>query len=220
MLERGGTESSIGIPIAFIESAWRRYTKHSRNKAQEIQSAIIPLFEKYKSSSPFMGVVLAGVYTEGALNQLKSSGFGVLHFHYDTVIEAFRMYGIDAYFNEKTSEKEFKKKIDSWQKLSNKLNVGKELIRLNKKEVNIFFDLLTDSICRFIEQVIILPLFGEESTAITIVEAISILKKYSEKKQEFPLAKYEIIIKYNSGDKIEASFKNKKDAINFLKIYL
>lgn len=77
MLERGGTESSIGIPIAFIESAWRRHTKHSRNKAQEIQSAIIPLFEKYKSSSPFMGVVLAGVYTEGALNQLKSSGFGV-----------------------------------------------------------------------------------------------------------------------------------------------
>jgi hypothetical protein len=27
VLERGGTENTLGIPVAFIESAWRRYTK-------------------------------------------------------------------------------------------------------------------------------------------------------------------------------------------------
>ena len=48
VIERGGAASKIGIPVAFIESAWRRYTKHSRNKAQEIQSAIIPLIENIK----------------------------------------------------------------------------------------------------------------------------------------------------------------------------
>jgi hypothetical protein len=37
VLERGGTEHKIGIPIAFIESAWRRYTKHSRNKARKFK---------------------------------------------------------------------------------------------------------------------------------------------------------------------------------------
>ena len=30
VLERGGTEQKIGVPAAFIESAWRRYTKHRR----------------------------------------------------------------------------------------------------------------------------------------------------------------------------------------------
>jgi hypothetical protein len=70
VIERGGTEEIIGTPIAFIESAWRRYTKHSRNKAQEIQSAIIPLVEKYTNLSPFFGVVLAGEFTEGALNHI------------------------------------------------------------------------------------------------------------------------------------------------------
>lgn len=39
VLERGGTLQKRGIPAAFIETAWRRYTKHSRNKAQEIQGA-------------------------------------------------------------------------------------------------------------------------------------------------------------------------------------
>jgi len=47
VIERGGSDQIIGDPIAFVEVAWRRYTKHSRNKAQEIQGAIRPLAERY-----------------------------------------------------------------------------------------------------------------------------------------------------------------------------
>jgi hypothetical protein len=35
VLERGGTENALGVPVAFVESAWRRYTKHSKNKARQ-----------------------------------------------------------------------------------------------------------------------------------------------------------------------------------------
>ncbi len=100
VLERSGTNETLGVPVAFIETAWRRYTKHSRNKAQEIQGAILPLAEKYKNSSPFLGVVLAGEFTSGALKQLKSSGFWVLYFSYDTVINAFRKFKINADFDQ------------------------------------------------------------------------------------------------------------------------
>jgi hypothetical protein len=220
VLEREGTENKIGIPVAFIETAWRRYTKHSRNKAQEIQSAILPLAEKYKSFSPFIGVVLAGVFTKGALIQLQSLGFVVLYFPYETVIKAFLKYGIDASFDEKTPETEFKKKIDSWNNLSNKKKFVKELWKLNKKEVDEFFKTLSDAVSRFIERIIILPLHGQEINASTIIEAINYLEKYVENKQELPLVKYEIIIKYNTGDKIEASFRNQKDTIKFLETYL
>ncbi len=41
VLERDGAPEKIGTPIAFFESAWRRYTKHSRNKAQEIQGPLV-----------------------------------------------------------------------------------------------------------------------------------------------------------------------------------
>ena len=51
-------------------------------------------------------------------------------------------------------------------------------------------------------------------------EAINFLKKYSENNQKIPFAKYEIIIRYNNGDKIEASFNEKKDTLNFLETHL
>jgi hypothetical protein len=220
VLERGGTDAKIGTPVAFIESAWRRYTKHSRNKVQEIQSAILPLANKYKSFSPFVGVVLAGFFTETALTQLKSLGFGVLYFPYETVITAFSKYGIDANFDEKTSEADFGLKIDGWNDLPNKEDVAKELLNLNKKDINGFFKLLSASVSRFIERIIILPLHGQELVANNVAEAIALFEKYSENKQKLPLAKYEIIIRYNTGDKIEAIFKNRKDSIKFLETYL
>lgn len=220
VLERNGTVNKTGVPVAFIECAWRRYTKHSRNKAQEIQGAIIPLTEKYKSSSPFVGVVLAGEFTGGSLNQLKSLGFGVLYFPYDTVVKAFQKFGINAASNESTPEKEFRNKIDSWNKLPNKADVAKELLKLNKKNADAFFHSLTESVSRFIERVIVLPLHGQEAISNSVTEAIDFLKKYSEDKPKLPLTKYEIIIRYNTGDRIEASFKDKKDTIKFLETYL
>ena len=78
VLERNGTDTITGTPVAFIEVAWRRYTKHSRNKAQEIQGAILPLAERFQWSNPFLGAVLSGVFTEGSLEQLRSLGFQVL----------------------------------------------------------------------------------------------------------------------------------------------
>lgn len=220
VLERGGTESKIGTPVAFIESAWRRYTKHSRNKAQEIQSAIMPLATKYKSSSPFVGVVLAGIFTEGALTQLKSLGFGVLYFPYETVVKAFAKHGINAEFDEQTSEADFRKKIDSWNKLSNKEGVAKELLKLNKNSVQEFLNSLSKTVSRYIEHVVILPLHGQESFVNNVNEAIDFLKNYSEDMPKLPISKYEIIIKYNTGDRIEANFKDKSDSIRFLESYL
>ena len=72
VFERGGTLERIGVPVAFIETAWRRYTKHSRNKAQEIQGAVLPLVTTHQRHAPFIGVIVAGDWTGGALKQLQS----------------------------------------------------------------------------------------------------------------------------------------------------
>src|SRR5438105_3047609 len=88
VLERGGTDTVRGLPAAFIETAWRRYTKHSRNKAQEIQGAVLALAETYSHLHPFLGIVLAGVFTRGSLDQLRSCGFAVAYVPYDTICGA------------------------------------------------------------------------------------------------------------------------------------
>jgi hypothetical protein len=129
--------------------------------------------------------------------------------------------GINSAFNEQTTEIEFKKKIEKWNLLTNKTAVAKELLSLNKSEVDKFLESLSETISRFIESVVILPLFGQESISKNITEAINFLKKYPESNPlSMPLAKYEIIVKYNTGDRIDACFKDRKDAIKFLEGYL
>ena len=219
VLERGGTKIKTGNPVAFIEIAWRRYTKHSRNKAQEIQSAILPLAEAYRNSSPFVGVILAGEFTQGALTQLKSLGFTVLHFSYSSVVQAFSKFGIDAHFNENTLELEFKQKIESYKSLPDPSAIAKELLRLNKSQVTEFFNTLSLRVSRFVEQVWVLPLYGKETCLNSINEAIEHLTEYNTSNVALPLIRYEIIIRYNTGEKIEASFQNRVNAIEFLRRY-
>ncbi len=192
VLERGGTPDKTGDPVAFIETAWRRYTKHSRNKAQEIQGAIIPLFEKYKNHSPFIGVVLAGVFTNGALSQLDSQGFSVAHFPYETVVKAFKEVGIDASFKEDTPRDKFEAEMRRWNKLEpeKKKKVYETLVNQNKKEIESFLEKLDKKVNRRVKSVRILPLHGADMECASIEDAIKFIADYNEKATDAILLRY------------------------------
>lgn len=219
VLERNGTKNKIGEPVAFIESAWRRYTKHSRNKAQEIQGAILPLIATHKNFAPFMGVMLAGEFTGGALTQLKSLGFHVLYFPYNLILQAFKKYGIDASTEENTTEKDFQEKINKWQNFNKKKNLARYLLKLNQQEVNTFFESLEKAVSRFIESISVLPLHGVSSTLTTVKEAIDFIESYQNGNGSLSVLKYEIVVRYNNKDKVEGMFNSKESAIEFLESY-
>jgi hypothetical protein len=221
VLERGGTADTRGIPLAFIETAWRRYTKHSRNKAQEIQGAILPLIERYKTHCPFIGVVLAGVFTHGALSQLRSLGFSVAYFPYETIVKAFSLVGLDASFDEHTPDHDFADKMRRWNLLKHedRARVYKALIHLNMKELRPFLDNLAKVVNRKVARVRILPLHGAAIEWATIEDAIDFIANYSEKSTDAALLRYEVQIVYVNGDRITGDFGAKQDAIKFLKAY-
>ncbi len=219
VLERGGAPEKQGVPVAFIEAAWRRYTKHSRNKAQEIQGAIVPLFETYRSHHPFKGAFLAGVFTEGSLTQLKSLGFCVAHFSYESVLAAFSIVGIDAGSDERTPDNEFAKRFAHWRALkpSERVKVGKELTRINAGEVEAFISALRDATMRTIKTVRILPLHGSAVECPNLQDAIDFVLAHREENMSLPLVRYEILIVYMNGDRISGEFAAKGAAIEFLK---
>lgn len=222
VFERNGTKKRVGDPVAFIEIAWRRYKKHSKNKAQEIQGAITPLIEKYSQFSPFYGCTIAGEFTKPSIVQLVSHGFKVVYFPYETIINAFNEVGVDAYWEENTSEEELQKKVDKFYTLNEKeiSEIVDHLLESNEKELRFFSDRLRASITRHVTKVRVYSLHGVLKEVESIEEAIQYVTEYDEQSTEVPILKYEIKIVYNNGDQIEAAFRERSQAIKFLRDYL
>jgi len=221
VLERGGTDEVIGTPVAFIVTAWRRYTKHSRNKAQEIQGAIQALVSTYKQCCPFTGAILAGVFTEGAINQLKSLGFHILFFSYESILDAFQTVGIEAGFEEDTAEKEFRRKLSRWKATSKEArrDVALQLAKGYHKDIGEFLSALDNVVKRCIERIIVIPLHGRETECSSVGEAIAFLSSYESSPVQGAVYKYEIHIRYSSGDRVTAEFTEKNAAMEFLRRY-
>jgi hypothetical protein len=223
VLERGGSETTVGQPAAFIESAWRRYTKHSRNKAQEIEGAVGPLAATYSQCKPFLGVILAGEFTRGSLAQLKSKGFSVLYFPYATVIRAFAAVRVDASFEEATTEDEFREKLTAWGELDNSRHqtVIDTLFGLSNSDIEAFKREMGACFSRTIERIIFLPLHGSAVESLSVREAILALQNYNEAAAAVPqFARYEIEVRYSNGDNIRAAFRDKAEAVKFLGSFL
>ena len=219
VLEEGGTDDVRGLPKAFIETAWRRYTKHSRNKAQEMQGAIQPLAKTYRNCHPFLGVVLAGEFTSGSLTQLRSLGFHILYYPYETIVKLFRKVGIDARYDEETSDEDLQAKIDAFESLSEK---AKEKLVVSfrtarKAELDEFLDGLRVVLNRLIEVVYIIPLHGSPREVPSIEEAVAFLETYDEGEAAKPFVRCELNVRYSNGNEIRGQFLDKATAVEFLR---
>lgn len=223
VLERGGSPTQIGIPVAFIETAWRRYTKHSRAKAQEIQGAILPLRATYNDAGPFIGAVLAGVFTTGALAQLRSLGFSILFFPSGVVFTAFQQVRINAHSTESTPDADFAEKVRAWDRLSarQRARVGRALLSQREDDVRQFMSELERAIARTIQLIRILPLHGSPVQWSSIHAAVEFIEHYDESEPAIQsLVRYEIEIQYENGDAIKGQFEDKTGAIQFLRTFL
>lgn len=221
VIERGGTEDERGIPAAFIETAWRRYTKHSKNKAQEMQAAVMPVLAKWNHVKPFGGVMLAGEFTPNSLQQLRTNGFAVLHIPYQTIIDVFAKFGMDVYFDEGTPDDYLQAQIDTYEDLSveQKEAVGAELRRVAHDEISNFISALSNTILRRIDRVSILALHGAVISVQTVAAAVQLLTDYRSPDDVPALVRFEVTVSYDNGDKIVADFSSAADAIAFLKSF-
>lgn len=221
VLEEGGSEETLGRPRAFIESAWRRYTKHSRNKAQEIQGAIAPLAETYHDSHPFLGVVLAGVFTEGSLAQLRSHNFSLVYCPYEAIVQAFLSEGVDVSTDEDTSESELQEKVDAFGKLTEEQreSIASKIRELHAAQFGPFFDKLRACLNRTIEHVFVLTLSGASRQLDSIKDAVRFIEQHDEAAPATEFVRYELNVRYTNGDEVRGTFREKDKAIAFLRSF-
>ena len=220
VIEEGGSETVQGRPRAFIEIAWRRYTKHSKNKAQEIQGAITPLAETYQDSHPFLGAVLAGEFTEPSLEQFRSHGFNLIYCSYETVLEAFASEGVDVSSEEDSSDEELQRKVDAFGRLSRiqQERIGAQLRERHSEQFESFFNSLCGSLRRRVECVFVLPLSGTSYRFDSIQDAVSYISNHDPSTASSEFVKYELNVRYSNGDEIRGTFHDKQTAIEFLSL--
>lgn len=222
VLERGGTDYAIGRPAAFIESAWRRYTKHSRAKAQEIQGALLPLLATYNGDKPFAGVIVAGEWTKGALEQMRSSGFTVLHLSYGDIVTAFRKFEIDVGVNEATPDDYLEGQVKKYLDLddSKKKALAASLCADSSDDYLAFVAALEASLGRRVTRVLVLPTHGNQLEFETVSDAVEAVRGYnSSELVARAFVQFEIQMSYSNGDTLVATFKNPSDAVRFLESY-
>lgn len=219
VLEAGGTDTQWGRPKAFVEIAYRRYTKHSRNKAQEIQGAIAPLVETFAHDRPFVGVVLAGVFTEPALAQLRSHGYGVLYLPWESLVAAFRVAGIDARFDDSTPDADVQRKVDAWTALSphERGKVGTSLRQLHRTDFAAFMGELEKSLLRTVTAVFVLALYGQPRTLASLESAVAYLETLAERDGTGPIVRYEVNVRYSNQDEIRGAFSSRAECLQFLR---
>jgi len=219
VIEQGGSEDNMGRPRAFIETAWRRYTKHSRNKAQEIQGAVLALAETYRDCRPFLGVILAGVFTDGSLQQLRSNGFRIVYLPYEKVLEAFRVAGINAAFDEDTRDEVVQGKVDAYERLTQEQRAGvcEALRAAERGQLDAFVRDLCGVLGRAVETVYVTTLHGQTEQLRTPQDAIAFLKDYQEAAASLPFVRYELGVRFTNGDEVRATFRDKAQAIEFLR---
>jgi hypothetical protein len=229
VLERGGTEDTLGIPIAFIESAWRRYTKHSKNKVQEIEAAVMPIALTFSRHQPFCGAVLAGEFTRNAVHQLESKGFGVLHIPYDSILAAFKELGIDASSEDGvigTTEEQFREKIAKWESLAQPEAPQRFLAVIHSRcarEIAEFVQRLEAALQRQVASIRLTVLRGHSVEYLDVDSAIAYL---IEEEKSFRLREdgeqreaFESQVRFNTGAKIEATFPKRAEAVSFLRSF-
>ncbi len=219
VLERGGSPEVVGRPAAFIETAWRRYTKHSRAKAQEIQGALLPLLAANSDVKPFAGAVVAGKWTEGALEQMRSSGFAMLHVSYEDIVDAFAKVGIDVDAEEDTADDYIREQIDKYYALAehDRSAVGAALCSDSSEDYLTFRQALEASLSRTVTRVVVVPLSGVTLQFATVEDAIMAVRRYDARvPTPGPFVRFEIQLTYSNGDTLTATFQRADDAANFL----
>ncbi len=218
VLEDGGSEKTLGRPRAFIETAWRRYTKHSRNKAQEIQGAIAPPAEIYRNYRPCLGAVIAGVFTEGSLAQFRSHEFNLAYCPYKTIMQAFASEGIDMSSN----KAELQRKVDAFDRLTpiQRERIAEEIRNLHADRFNPFFETLRSCLKRRVEHIFVLTLSGTSRRFDSIEDAVRFVSEHDQSAPVSGFVRYELNIRYSNEDEIPGgALREKERAIEFLRSF-
>lgn len=103
VLELNGTEASLGIPVAFLESFWRRGKRHSKDKARDDSGKLMPMRDVYPTAR-FLGIIAGGDFTAPARELIRSRGIDLFYVPKDKIVATFDALGLRMDYPDRSTE--------------------------------------------------------------------------------------------------------------------
>lgn len=223
VIERGGTSEISGQYAAFVECAWRRFTKHSKAKAQEIQGAVLPLVAKWSNVGPIPAAVVAGRWTRPSIKQLESCGFVILQLDFDLTVEVFNQFGVNIkgpedVQSDKIPDSFWAEQVHALRNLSDPdfENLATGLRATNEEDFASFAGDLEARIIRTVAAVRFHPVHGRSYEFGSIDDAIRAMHSY-DVTSAHPLIRFEFEVEYTNGDTIRGAYSSTEAAEEFLR---
>ena len=169
----------------------------------------------HQHHAPFIGVILAGDFTDGALTQLRSLGFRVLYFSYDSIVAAFDSVGIDARLTKTRRTPPVRRRFRPGTRGTARTKTDRTASSSAAGRPSGPNSVLAGRSHQWqINRVVVLPLHGTPFTWETVDAAIGFIEAYSETDPvPKPVARYEIQIRYDNNDSIRGEFVEKEGAV-------
>jgi hypothetical protein len=130
---------------------------------------------------------------------------------------------LDASFGDDTTEEAFESKILGLRSLdeSQKGEILGELINSERNQVEDFTSALAESLSRNVIGVSVTILHGSPRVIASVSEAILYIRGYAPSGSSlFPVAKFEVELRYSNGDLIRGTFQDPEQAVAFLETFL
>lgn len=149
---------------------------------------------------------------------MRSVGFHVLHFPYESLIAAFQSEGFDILFDEDTPDQMFEamnRRIEN-APTEQIARIRSHLVNSNQASINEFIATLSQRIDRHVTRVVIVPLYGRTNVFSTLDDALRFLDSHMIYEGSGDFRKYEVRVEFSNGDRVEASFDTKTRVKTFL----
>lgn len=105
VLELDGSERSVGIPVAFFESFWRRGARHSKDKSRDDTNKLLPMRDSYPTAR-YLAIAACGEFTQPAREYVRNRSVDLFFVPKSHIIEAFAQSGLQVDYPDSLPETE------------------------------------------------------------------------------------------------------------------
>lgn len=105
VLEVGGSNTVVGIPVGFVESFWRRGARHSKDKARDDTNKLLPMRLAYPTAR-FLSIAACGEFTNPAREYVRTRNVDLFYIPKTKIIEAFERHGLVIDYDDQLPERD------------------------------------------------------------------------------------------------------------------